>query len=144
MPVRYDQETKAEAIRLVREHAGDYPSEYAAISLTKRQASPNPTDRSVAFTIVVSTLGSSLRACFQGRNASLLLAPRRLPRPDFHRQAATSFRSGMTAGRSPIEVLLINFGKPPVQGRRLLYSTAGRLGWAYTCLGWAYVLWGWA
>ena len=29
MPVRYDQDTKAKAIRLVREHAGDYPSEYA-------------------------------------------------------------------------------------------------------------------
>jgi transposase len=32
MPVKYDQETKAKAIRLVREHAGDYPSEYAAIT----------------------------------------------------------------------------------------------------------------
>lgn len=32
MPVRYDQETKAKAIRLVREHVGDYPSEYAAIT----------------------------------------------------------------------------------------------------------------
>src|SRR5258708_16703971 len=32
MPVRYNQDTKAKAIRLVREHAGDYPSEYAAIS----------------------------------------------------------------------------------------------------------------
>ena len=32
MPVRYGQETKAKAIRLVREHAGDYPSGYAAIS----------------------------------------------------------------------------------------------------------------
>jgi transposase len=37
MPVKYDQETKARAIRLVREHAGDYPSEYAAIAaLAKR------------------------------------------------------------------------------------------------------------
>ena len=26
MPVRYDQDTKAKAIRLVREHASDYPS----------------------------------------------------------------------------------------------------------------------
>ena len=25
MPVRYDQDIKAKAIRLVREHAGDYP-----------------------------------------------------------------------------------------------------------------------
>jgi transposase len=32
MPVRYDQDTKAKAIRLVREHAGDYPSEYAAMA----------------------------------------------------------------------------------------------------------------
>ena len=32
MPVRYDQDTKAKAIRLVREHAGDYPSEYPAIT----------------------------------------------------------------------------------------------------------------
>src|SRR6266436_4489471 len=32
MLVRYDQDTKAKAVRLVREHAGDYPSEYAAIS----------------------------------------------------------------------------------------------------------------
>jgi len=32
MPVRYNQDTKAKAIRLVREHAGDYPSEYAAIT----------------------------------------------------------------------------------------------------------------
>ena len=32
MPVRYDQDTKAKAIRLAREHAGDYPSEYAAIT----------------------------------------------------------------------------------------------------------------
>jgi hypothetical protein len=32
MPVRYDQDTKAKAIRLMREHAGDYPSEYAAIT----------------------------------------------------------------------------------------------------------------
>jgi hypothetical protein len=32
MPVRYDQDTKAKAIRLVREHAGDYPSEYTAVA----------------------------------------------------------------------------------------------------------------
>src|SRR5258708_15357561 len=31
MPVKYNQDTKAKAIPLVREHAGDYPSEYAAI-----------------------------------------------------------------------------------------------------------------
>ena len=32
MPVKYNQETRARAIRLVREHAGEYPSEYAAIT----------------------------------------------------------------------------------------------------------------
>jgi transposase len=32
MPVKYNQDTKAKAMRLVREHAGDYPSEYAAIT----------------------------------------------------------------------------------------------------------------
>jgi transposase len=32
MPVRYDQDTKAKAIRLAREHAADYESEWAAIS----------------------------------------------------------------------------------------------------------------
>ena len=32
MPSRYDASTKAKAIRLVREHAGDYPTEWAAIT----------------------------------------------------------------------------------------------------------------
>jgi transposase len=32
MPVRCNQDTRAKAIRLVREHAGEYPSEYAAIT----------------------------------------------------------------------------------------------------------------
>jgi transposase len=32
MPKRYDPNTKAKAVRLVREHAGDYPTEFAAIS----------------------------------------------------------------------------------------------------------------
>jgi len=32
MPVKYDQDTRAKAVRLVREHAGDYESEWAAIS----------------------------------------------------------------------------------------------------------------
>ena len=31
MPGKYDQETKARAIRLVRDHAADYESEYAAM-----------------------------------------------------------------------------------------------------------------
>jgi transposase len=37
MPVKYDQETRARTIRLVREHAGDYPSEYAAITAVARR-----------------------------------------------------------------------------------------------------------
>jgi transposase len=32
MPVKYNQDTKAKAIRLVREHAGDYESQWAAIT----------------------------------------------------------------------------------------------------------------
>src|SRR5450755_4750341 len=32
MPSRYDPNTKAKAIRLVRAHRGDYPAEYAAIT----------------------------------------------------------------------------------------------------------------
>jgi len=32
MPSRYDPNTKAKAVRLVREHAGDYATEFAAIS----------------------------------------------------------------------------------------------------------------
>jgi transposase len=37
MPVKYDQETRAKAIRLVREHADDYPSEYAAITAVAKR-----------------------------------------------------------------------------------------------------------
>ena len=32
MPNRYDASTKSKAIRLVREHAGDYPTQWAAIT----------------------------------------------------------------------------------------------------------------
>jgi transposase len=32
MPSKYDGATKAKAIRLVRDHAGDYPTEWAAIT----------------------------------------------------------------------------------------------------------------
>src|SRR5436309_2414683 len=32
MPNRYDQDTRAKAIRLVRDHAGDYATEWAAIT----------------------------------------------------------------------------------------------------------------
>jgi transposase len=42
MPVRYDQDIKAKAIRLVREHAGDYPSEYAAITAVARRLGMTP------------------------------------------------------------------------------------------------------
>lgn len=37
MRVKCDQETRAKAIRLVREHAGDYPSEYAAITAVAKR-----------------------------------------------------------------------------------------------------------
>jgi transposase len=37
MPVKYDQDTRAKAIRLVREHVGDYPTEYAAITAVSRR-----------------------------------------------------------------------------------------------------------
>jgi hypothetical protein len=42
MPVRYDRDTRAKAIRLVREHAGDYPSEYAAIMAVARRLGMSP------------------------------------------------------------------------------------------------------
>ena len=42
MPVRYDQDIRAKAIRLVREHAGDYPSEYAAITAVARRLGMTP------------------------------------------------------------------------------------------------------
>ena len=32
MPSKYDASTRAKAIRLVREHVGDYPTEWAAIT----------------------------------------------------------------------------------------------------------------
>lgn len=32
MPSRYDVSTKAKVVRLVREHAGDYHTEWAAIT----------------------------------------------------------------------------------------------------------------
>jgi transposase len=31
MPTKYDKDVKAKAIRLVRDHAGDYDTEWAAI-----------------------------------------------------------------------------------------------------------------
>jgi transposase len=32
MPSRYDKEIRAKAVRLVRDHVGDYPTEWAAIT----------------------------------------------------------------------------------------------------------------
>ena len=37
MPVKYDQDTRAKAVRLVREHAGEYRTEYAAITAVSRR-----------------------------------------------------------------------------------------------------------
>ncbi len=42
MPVKYNQDAKARAIRLVREHVGDYPSEYAAISAVAGRMGMSP------------------------------------------------------------------------------------------------------
>jgi DNA-binding CsgD family transcriptional regulator len=42
MPVSYDRDTRAKAIRLVREHAGDHPSEYAAITAVARRLGISP------------------------------------------------------------------------------------------------------
>jgi DNA-binding CsgD family transcriptional regulator len=37
VPVKYDRDTRAKAIWLVREHVGDYPSEHAAITAVPRR-----------------------------------------------------------------------------------------------------------
>ena len=42
MPMKYDSEARARAIRLVREHAGDYPSEYEAIRTVAARLGMNP------------------------------------------------------------------------------------------------------
>src|SRR5579875_1246804 len=42
MRVKYDQEAKAKAIRLVREHADEYPSEYAAITAVAKRLGMTP------------------------------------------------------------------------------------------------------
>src|SRR5829696_552128 len=42
MPMRYDEETKAKAIRLVTEHAGDYASEWEAIKTVAGRLGMNP------------------------------------------------------------------------------------------------------
>ncbi len=42
MPMRYDEQTKAKAVRLVREHAGDYASEWEAIRTVAGRCGMNP------------------------------------------------------------------------------------------------------
>jgi transposase len=42
MPSRYDASTKARAIRLVGEHRGDYPTEYAAITAVAGRLGMSP------------------------------------------------------------------------------------------------------
>ena len=42
MQVKYNQDAKAQAIRLVREHVGDYPSEHAAISAVAGRMGMSP------------------------------------------------------------------------------------------------------
>lgn len=37
MPIRYDKDTRAKAVRLVTEHVGDYASEWAAINAVSRR-----------------------------------------------------------------------------------------------------------
>ena len=42
MPSRYDASTKVKAMRLVREHRGDYPTEYAAITAVAGRLGMSP------------------------------------------------------------------------------------------------------
>lgn len=42
MARKYDEDTKARAVRLVVEHAGDYASEYAAIKMVAGRLGMNP------------------------------------------------------------------------------------------------------
>ena len=42
MPMKYDEQTKAKAIRLVTEHAGDYACEYEAIKTVAGRLGMNP------------------------------------------------------------------------------------------------------
>lgn len=41
MPSKYDPETRARAVRLVLDHRGDYPSEWAAITAVSRRLGMN-------------------------------------------------------------------------------------------------------
>jgi transposase len=42
MPKKFDPEIRAKAIRLVRDHAGDYPSEHEAIKTVASRLGMNP------------------------------------------------------------------------------------------------------
>jgi transposase len=42
MPSKYDPQTRAKAVRLVVEHRGDYPSEWAAIKVVASRLGMNP------------------------------------------------------------------------------------------------------
>jgi transposase len=42
MSIRYDAETKAKAVRLVTEHAGDYDTEWAAITAISKRLGMTP------------------------------------------------------------------------------------------------------
>ncbi len=41
MPSKYDPETRAKAVRLVVDHRGDYPSEWAAIKAVSKRLGMN-------------------------------------------------------------------------------------------------------
>jgi hypothetical protein len=81
------------------------PFPACAGTFTARQASLNASDRSVAPPIGLLTLGFGL-ARFQTKPPACYWAPWRLPRPDLHRLAATSFKPGqITSCRSlPVPV----------------------------------------
>jgi transposase len=42
MPSRFDKETRAKAVRLVKDHVGDYESEWAAIKAVSAGTSGRP------------------------------------------------------------------------------------------------------
>jgi transposase len=42
MSIKYDAETKARAVRLVTEHAGDYDTEWAAITAISKRLGMTP------------------------------------------------------------------------------------------------------
>ena len=77
MPTKYDPNTKAKAIRLVREHRGDYPLEYAAITAVARR------------------LGMTPRRCASGcARPRSMRGQRREPAPRSQREAAGAAARG--------------------------------------------------